>query len=152
MRPAPWIAIPAVCLGMIGCERAGETRMSPSEPVFHVGFPRNETAPLGFVSNNTECHIGKRGNRWHPDEQWEVIVRDAQLVVTPGGNMTLVCSGDMPATLPNGTPLAPPAQAEVAQGVLCFLPNRVVTRDAQELFTPSGRVILTCHYNPRRDG
>jgi hypothetical protein len=152
MRPTRWIAIPTVCLAVFGCERAGETPLAPLTPDFHVGFPRGVSAPLGFVSNDAECHIGKRGNRWPAAEQWEVIVHDAQLVVTPGGNITLICSGDMPPTLPNGTPLAPPAQAEVEQDVLCFLPNGRQTRQAQELFTPSGRVVLTCHYNPTRDG
>ena len=62
--------------------------------------------------------------------------------MTPSGGVTLVCSGEIPADQPV------PSQAEVEQQVLCFLPGQRATRHAQEVFTPSGKIILTCHLNP----
>jgi hypothetical protein len=54
----------------------------------------------------------------------------------------MTCKGEIPA----GQPI--PTSAEVEKAVLCFLPNQLATRHAQEEFTPSGNIILTCHYNP----
>ena len=106
----------------------------------HVGY-KGPDVPFGFVTNDAECHVGKRGARWPQSEWCDVKDFDAHLVTTPSGNITMVCEGDIPA----GQPI--PASAEVEQAVLCFLPNGIDTRDAQEVFTPSGNIILTCHYH-----
>jgi hypothetical protein len=110
-------------------------------PDLHVGY-KGPDVPLGFVSNDAECHIGKRGDRWPQAEWYDVKTYDAHLVVTPSGVVTLVCNGRIPADQPL------PDHAEVEQGVLCFLPGQRDTRDAQEVFTPSGNIELTCHLNP----
>lgn len=110
-------------------------------PALHVGY-KGPDVPFGFVSNDAECHIGKRGDRWPQAEWYDVKTFDAQLVVTPSGVVTLVCNG----RIPDGRPL--PEQAEVEKDVLCFLPGQRDTRDAQEVFTPSGNIVLTCHLNP----
>jgi hypothetical protein len=131
-----------LALGAGACHD-GPDPLAPADPSFHVGY-RGPEAPLGFVTNDAECHIGKRGARWPAAEQYEVKTFDAQLVVTPEGGMTLVCRGDIPADRPW------PSQAEVHAAVLCFLPNGVTTRHAWEVFTPGGKIVLTCHYNPHR--
>ena len=110
----------------------------------HVGY-KGADVPLGFVDNNAECHIGKKGNRWPVAEQYEVKTYDAELIVTPSGVMTLICHGEIPANQPL------PQQAEVEDAVLCFLPNQRQTRQAQEVFTPGGQIILTCHLNPNEN-
>jgi hypothetical protein len=112
-------------------------------PRFHVGY-KGPDEPLGFVTNDAECHVGKKGDRWAPAEQYDVKTFDAHLGITPSGVVTLVCNGEVPA----GRPL--PTHAEVEKAVLCFLPGQRETRDAQEVFTPSGQITLTCHLNPNR--
>lgn len=107
----------------------------------HVGY-KGPDEPYGFVTNNAECHVGKRGNRWPQSDWYDVKVFDAQLVLTPSGEINMTCKGQIPSEQPL------PSSAEVEQGVLCFLPNQLSTRQAQEVFTPSGEIILTCHYNP----
>ena len=116
--------------------------LAPSDAVLkHVGY-KGPDEPYGFVTNNAECHVGKRGNRWPQSDWYDVKVFDAQLVLTPSGEINMTCKGQIPADQ------LLPASAEVEQRVLCFLPNQLSTRDAQEVFTPSGEIILTCHYNP----
>ena len=107
----------------------------------HVGY-KGPDEPYGFVTNDAECHVGKRGNRWPQADWYDVKVFDAQLVLTPSGEINMTCKGQIPPEQPF------PTSAEVEQGVLCFLPNQLSTRQAQEVFTPSGEIILTCHYNP----
>ena len=116
----------------------------PSTERLHVGY-KGPDVPLGYVTNSAECHIGKKGNRWPVAEQYEVKTFDAHLTVTPGGVMTLVCRGEIPENQPR------PEQAEVEEAVLCFLPDQRDTRRAQEVFTPGGQIILTCHLNPNGD-
>lgn len=152
------LVVPAAFLAAAACaERPAP--VSPAEavlagPGFHVGY-KGDAVGLGMVVNDAECHIGKRGLRWPPAEQWEVKVFDAHLVVSASGVISLFCEGVMPPTKANGEPLIPPSFAEVEKNVLCFLPSDPVTgaaretRHAMEVFTPSGRVILRCHYNPR---
>jgi hypothetical protein len=151
MQRSLWIGLPAICLLAVACEGAPGPAISPAGPDLHVGYT-GPGVPLGFVSNDTECHVGKRGNRWPSSEQWEVKVYDAQLVVAPSGVVTLVCKAQMPPTKPNGDPLLRPKHAEVEKNVLCFLPGGRETRHAQEVFTPAGEAILTCHYNPTGSG
>jgi hypothetical protein len=116
--------------------------LAPSSPILrHVGY-KGPDEPYGFVTNDAECHIGKRGDRWPVSEWYDVKDFNAHLVLTPSGEITMTCEGDIPP----GQPI--PTSAEVEQAVLCFLPNRLATRHAQEEFTPSGKIILTCHYNP----
>jgi hypothetical protein len=116
--------------------------VAPPAPRFHVGYKGPEVA-FGYVTNAAECHVGKKGDRWPVAEQYDVKTFDAHLTVAPNGAMTLVCTGDIPSNQPN------PAQAEVEPAVLCFLPNQLQTRQAQEVFTPSGKIILTCHLSPQ---
>jgi hypothetical protein len=142
MRPAHLLAI---TLAVVACSESpvqpGARRLAPESVRFHVGY-KGPDVPYGFVTNDAECHVGKRGLRWPQSEWYDVKDFDAQLVTTPSGHITMVCSGD----IPDGQPI--PSSAEVEQAVLCFLPNQLDTRDAQEVFTPSGKIILTCHYNP----
>jgi hypothetical protein len=112
-----------------------------SSALKHVGYKGPEE-PYGFVTNEAECHVGKRGDRWPQSEWYDVKDFDAHLVLTPSGEITMTCKGEIPA----GQPI--PTSAEVEKAVLCFLPNQLATRHAQEEFTPSGNIILTCHYNP----
>ena len=114
---------------------------APSSPRYHVGY-KGPDVPFGYVTNDAECHIGKKGTRWPIAEQYEVKTFDARLTVTPNGGMTLVCTADIPDDQPR------PTQAEVEQAVLCFLPGQRETRDAREVFTPGGKIILTCHLGP----
>lgn len=106
-----WIAVVAalavVPLALVvSCGDRTPTSLRPAteDSRFHVGY-RGSDVPLGFVTNDAECHVGKKGARW-------------------------------------------PEAAEVQQGVLCFLPGQRETRDAQEVFTPSGQIVLTCHSRP----
>lgn len=126
------------------CSDAAVGPLEPEGPNLHVGY-KGPDVPLGFVENNAECHIGKKGNRWPSSEQYEVKVYDSKLVTTPSGVMILVCQGDIPEEIPV------PESAELYEGVLCFMPNQISTRKAREVFTPGGRIILTCQYNPHRD-
>jgi hypothetical protein len=136
--------VTAASMAVVGaCAEPRALTAPADEPSFHVGY-KGADVPLGFVENNAECHIGKKGDRWPAGEQYEVKVYDAELVTTPSGVMVLVCSGDIPADQPR------PTHAVVEANVLCFLPNQVSTRDASEIFTPGGRIILRCQYNPRR--
>jgi hypothetical protein len=118
-----------------------EPLVAPSTPRFHVGY-KGPDVTLGYVTNAAECHVGKKGDRWPLAEQYDVKTFDAHLTVAPNGAMTLVCIGDIPSNQPTSS------QAEVEPAVLCFLPNQLQTRQAQEVFTPSGKIILTCHLNP----
>ena len=135
------IVILATLVSAAAAAACTEPPTGPDQPGFHVGYKGD--VPLGFIENNAECHIGKKGSRWPVAEQYEVKVYDAQLVTTTSGVLVLVCSGDIPA----GQPW--PAQAEVEENVLCFLPNQVSTRNAREIFTPGGKIILSCQYNPQ---
>ena len=139
--------IPAVAFVLVAA--CSESPVSPSLApngtlLRHVGY-KGPDEPYGFVTNNAECHVGKRGNRWPQSDWYDVKVFDAQLVLTPSGEINMTCEGQIPPDQPI------PTSAEVEQGVLCFLPNQLSTRHAQEVFTPSGEIILTCHYNPNGD-
>lgn len=137
------LAAPFIAACNDGSSPAGRIT-APSSARLHVGY-KGPDVPLGFVTNNAECHIGKKGNRWPLSEQYEVKTFDAHLTVAPNGEMTLVCHGDIPQNQPR------PDQAEVEEAVLCFLPDQLDTRRAQEVFTPGGQIILTCHLNPNSD-
>jgi len=144
MRTAP-LTLAAVLLATLTAAACQDgplpTAAKVSSPRYHVGY-KGLDVPLGFVTNDAECHVGKKGDRWPVAEQYDVKTFDAHLGVTPSGVVTLVCHGEIPA----GQPL--PERAEVEKGVLCFLPGQRETRDAQEVFTPSGEITLTCHLNP----
>ncbi len=102
-------------------------------PSAHVGIePRN--AAEGHVANNFECHVGQRG---FPN----VPTRESHVTESSNGNIILTCHGQLPAG-------SEPAQAVVETGLLCFLPEGRTTRESKEVFTPSGRVNLTCWYKP----
>lgn len=142
-------AVSAVAVVVAGC---GQSPVQPFAGAFtpnsisrHVGY-KGPDVPFGFVTNDAQCHVGKRGARWPVSEQYDVFTFDAHLVTTPSGEITMVCNGDIPADQPL------PTSAEVEQGVLCFLPNGLSTRHAQEVFTPSGNIELTCHLNPNEGG
>ena len=133
-----------VALGVLACSEGPTptaSRPAATQAQLHVGY-KGPDVPFGFVTNDAECHVGKRGDRWPASESYDVKTFDAHLVVTPSGGVTLVCSGEIPSDKPV------PSQAEVEQQVLCFLPGQRETRHAQEVFTPSGKIILTCHLNP----
>jgi hypothetical protein len=144
MRTAP-LTLAAVLLATLTAAACQDgplpTAARAGSPRYHVGY-KGVDEPLGFLTNDAECHVGKKGDRWPLAEQYDVKTFDAHLGITPSGVVTLVCHGEIPA----GQPL--PARAEVEKAVLCFLPGQRETRDAQEVFTPSGEIVLTCHLNP----
>jgi hypothetical protein len=140
------IAFVATVFTIAACGTSPSGRsLAPNTPISkHVGY-KGPDEPYGFVTNNAECHVGKRGNRWPQSEWYDVKDFDAHLVLTPSGEIEMTCSGQIPPNQPI------PTSAEVEQGVLCFLPNQLSTRHAQEEFTPSGNIILACHYNPNSE-
>ena len=144
MRTAP-LTLAAVLLATLTAAACQDgplpTAARAGSPRYHVGY-KGVDEPLGFLTNDAECHVGKKGDRWPLAEQDDVQTFDAHLGITPSGVVALVCHGEIPA----GQPL--PARAEVEKAVLCFLPGQRETRDAQEVFTPSGEIVLTCHLNP----
>lgn len=151
MRTAPLTApltlgaLLFVSLTAAACQRDSLLPTAAKAPStsFHVGY-KGPDEPLGFVTNDAECHVGKKGARWPVAEQYDVKTFDAHLGITPSGVVTLSCHGQVP----EGQPL--PTSAEVEKDVLCFLPGQRETRDAQEVFTPSGEIILSCQLNPNR--
>jgi len=132
-----------IAAAVVACSESPVSRsFAPDSSILrHVGY-KGPDEPYGFVTNDAQCHVGKRGDRWPVSEWYDVKDFNAHLVLTPSGEIEMTCQGDIPA----GQPI--PTSAEVEQAVLCFLPNRLATRHAQEEFTPSGKIILTCHYNP----
>ena len=139
MRHTPIAAAVLFALACSSCSDALAPSSGP--PRLHVGYTGSDT-PLGFVTNDAECHVGKKGQRWPVSEQYDVKTFDAHLVVSESGRITLVCQGEIPP----GQPV--PDRAEVERDVLCFLPGQRQTRHAQEVFTPSGKILLTCHLDP----
>jgi hypothetical protein len=102
-------------------------------PSAHVGIePRN--AEVGHVANDFECHIGQRG---FPT----VVTHESHVTESSSGNITMTCHGQLPVG-------SEPQQAVVETGLLCFLPEGRTTRESKEVFTPSGRINLTCWYRP----
>ena len=117
---------------LAACAAAGpDGRAVPTAPSLHVGIQPRDLV-VGRVENDFECHVGQRG---FPD----VKTWDSHVVEGPNGIITLTCHGQLPA----GTE---PSTAIVETGLLCFLPESRSTRDAREVFTPSGAIKLTCHF------
>jgi hypothetical protein len=65
-----------------------------------------------------------------------VIQTVGRFRVTPSGNGTLVCHGQVPQG---------PPRAVVVKGLSCPTPAGVTNR-SHTVITPSGRVTLTCHF------
>jgi hypothetical protein len=70
-----------------------------------------------------------------------VITTAGRYTITPSGNGTLVCHGQVPQG---------PAHALVVKGLRCPTPAGV-TNKSHTVVTPSGRVTLTCHFKARGD-
>jgi hypothetical protein len=68
-----------------------------------------------------------------------VITTVGRYTVTPKGNGTLVCHGQVPQG---------PPRAIVVKGLRCPTPAGVTNR-SHTVITPSGRVTLTCHYKAK---
>ena len=68
------------------------------------------------------------------------------IVVTQSanGNWTAVCTGKLPA----GSTLPAQAYIELSEevGGSCGIPGWILTDDWKQLITPSGQVMLTCHF------
>ncbi|MFL5580345.1 MAG: hypothetical protein ACJ8AO_08220 [Gemmatimonadaceae bacterium] len=112
-------------------EPSGPAPRAAAVPALHVGVqPRD--LPLGRVENDFECHIGQRG---FPT----VNATESHVVESASGNLTLTCEGWLPAG-------SEPSTAVVETGLLCFLPEGRSTRQAIEVFAPSGRINLTCWF------
>lgn len=119
----------AACSDTLGPGEPGSVRA----PGFHVGVQPKDLE-VGRVANDVECHVGQRG---FPT----VVTNDSHVVESASGVVTLTCRGQLPA----GTE---PDRAVVEENLLCFLPEGRQTRDSREIFTPSGQIILVCHFNP----
>ena len=134
MRRTTRLAL-ACALPLLACDTAvaPEPRAAAAGPSLHVGVqPRD--LPLGRVADDVECHVGQRG---FPD----VKTRDSHVTESASGVVTLTCHGQLP-------PGTEPTSAVIETGVLCFLPEGRSTRDAWEVFTPSGKINLTCRFRP----
>jgi hypothetical protein len=70
------------------------------------------------------------------------IFTTGKAVVTPSGNATLICHGELPATIP-----APEGGAVIIEDLPCGTPGGG-TNQSHTVITPSGRVTLTCHVHP----
>jgi hypothetical protein len=68
-----------------------------------------------------------------------VIQTTGRYTITPSGNGTLVCRGQVPQG---------PPRAVVVKGLRCPTPAGVTYR-SHTVITPSGRVKLTCHFKAR---
>lgn len=146
------LAVLAAC-----ADHSGPTAPRAAAPAFHVGYVGGAMG-LGSVDNDASCHVGQKGARWAylGTNQWDVDADNAQVVVSQSGQINMTCQGWMLPTYPDGSPLPRPERAVRERDVLCFLPPGVAggprreTRDADELFLPSGRIVLTCHLHPHR--
>ena len=107
MRSHYLMAVVAAVALVAACGESPLARsLAPSSsPLRHVGY-KGPDEPYGFVTNDAECHVGKRGARWDPSEWYDVKVYDAHLVLTPSGEIEMVCRGE----IPKGQPI--PASAE----------------------------------------
>ena len=68
-----------------------------------------------------------------------VITATGRYTITPSGNGTLICHGQVPQG---------PPHALVVKGLRCPTPAGV-TNKSHTVVTPSGRVTLTCHFKAR---
>ena len=137
MRPTVHIALASITIltTLTACESADPRTPPPlpTAPSLHVGLEPRDLV-VGRVANDAECHIGQRG---FPT----VRTHDSHVTESASGVITLSCHGQLP-------PGSEPPTAVVETGLLCFLPEGRTTRDAREVFTPSGQINLTCKFKP----
>jgi hypothetical protein len=101
-----------------------------------VAGAKKHTPPSGSPSGGTiSCSV------LTPGVAPGVIQTIGHYRVTPSGNGTLVCHGQVPQG---------PPRAVVVKGLQCPTPAGVTNR-SHTVITPSGRVTLTCHFK-RKDG
>jgi hypothetical protein len=84
----------------------------------------------GAVHGETSCSI------LTPGVAPGVITTTGRYTITPSGNGTLVCEGQVPQG---------PPEAVVVKGLRCPTPAGV-TWKSHTVVRPSGRVKLTCHF------
>jgi hypothetical protein len=104
-----------------------------------------DAAANGATVTDETCVFGDRPSVPAPQIFRRPIETTGHLVVTPSGNVTLVCHAAASA----GSFQRPlPTQAIVVEPVPCFLPSGRRTNDAQLVVTPSLHVHLVCHFMP----
>jgi hypothetical protein len=91
----------------------------------------------GAVVKHLRCTVQGRPFR-------QTITISGRLVVTPNGDVTLVCHG---RTNPKQL-RAPVDQAVVVQNGPCTIPPSRRTTESQLVVTPSWHVTLVCHVHP----
>ena len=106
-----------------------------------------QAAADGATVTDVPCTFGDRPNVLAPQIFRRPIGTTGHLVVTPSGNVSLVCHAAANA----GSFQRPlPTQAIVVDGAPCFLPTGRRTNDSHLVVTPSLQVHLVCHINPSR--
>jgi hypothetical protein len=100
-------------------------------PVVAVAKPKHPDE--GARHGQTSCSI------LTPGVAPGVITTTGSYTITPSGNGTLVCRGQVPQG---------PPRAVVVKGLRCPTPAGVTYR-SHTVITPSGRVKLTCHFKAR---
>lgn len=142
-------------VSLSGAEEPAETISGTAETIDPlVGFdwapPVDDGEVAAAVAKGASvteepCAFGDRPGVVDPQIFRRPIRTTGHLVVTPSGNVTLICHAAAEARSFQ-PPL--PSQAIVVDGAPCFLPNRRRTDDSHLVVTPSLRVHLTCHINP----
>lgn len=100
-------------------------------PVVAVAKPKHPGE--GATHGQTSCSI------LTPGIAPGVITTTGRYTITPSGNGTLVCRGQVPQG---------PPRALVVKGLRCPTPAGITNR-SHTVITPSGRVKLTCHFKAR---
>ena len=100
-----------------------------------AGAKKPKPPPGGASAGTISCSV------LTPGVAPGVIQTVGRYRVTPSGNGTLVCQGQVPQG---------PPRAVVVKGLSCPTPGGVTNR-SHTVITPSGRVTLTCHFK-RNDG
>jgi hypothetical protein len=104
-----------------------------------------DAAASGATVTDEPCAFGDRPGVVGTPIFRRPIRTTGHLVVTPSGNVSLVCHAAANA----GSFQRPlPTQAIVVDGAPCFLPNRRRASDSHLVVTPSLQVNLVCHINP----
>lgn len=100
-------------------------------------------AANGATVTDETCTFGDRPTVERPQIFRLPIQTTGHLVVTPSGNVTLVCHAAADAKSFR-RPL--PTQAIIVEPIPCFLASGRRTTDAQLVVTPSLHVHLVCHF------
>jgi hypothetical protein len=111
--------------GLLAAVGAGALLAAPATTVAKPKPPHG-----GAVRGETTCSI------LTPGVAPGVITTTGRYTITPSGNGTLVCHGQVPQG---------PPEAVVVKGLRCPTPAGV-TWKSHTVITPSGRVTLTCHF------